>query len=201
MTFTLMTSTKERHVKPVLAAFALIIACAPVQAVPEPTPVPGSTTVYLVRHAEKDLGNPQDIDPPISAAGQARAEALATRLGTAGVTAIVTTQFKRTQETAEPLAAAIGVTPEVVRAGLMGDTDSAVAAVFRHRGKKVLVVGHSRSIPPIIEALGGPKLANICESQYSNLFIVYLPPSGAPQLVRQNYGRGDPPLEPGCSSM
>ena len=186
------------QVKLLFAAVALI-GCAPAPVVPEPTPVAGSTTVYLVRHAEKaDL---KELDPSISDEGQERAKALASRLGSSGVAAIVATQFKRTQETAAPIATAIGVTPEIVHAGRVGDTDSAVAAIMRHRGKKVLVVGHSKSIPPIIQALGGPKLADICESQYSNLFIMYLPPSGPPQMVRQTYGRGDPPPEPGCSSM
>lgn len=189
------------HVKLLFAAFALIIGCAPAPVLPEPTPEPGSTTVYLVRHAEKEIVNPKELDAPISATGQARAKVLVSRLGTAGVAAIVTSQFRRTQETAAPLAAAIGVTPEVINAGKVGDTDSAVAAVFRHRGKKVLIVGHSKTIPLIIEALGGPRLPDICESQYSDLFIVYLPPSGAPQLVRQKYGRGDPPVEPACASM
>ncbi len=187
------------HVKLLFSAFAFVVSCAPVPVVPEPTPEPGSTTVYLVRHAEKvDL---RALDPSISTQGRERAKALASRLGAAGVAAILTSQFKRTQETAEPLATTIGVTPEVVPAGRVGDTDSAVAAVYRHRGKKVLVVGHSKTLPPIIHALGGPKLADICESQYSNLFIVYLPPSGPPQMVRQTYGKGDPPPEPGCSSM
>jgi phosphohistidine phosphatase SixA len=196
-----MTLTKRKNVKAFFAALALTIGCAPAPVVPEPTPVPGSTTVYLVRHAEKNMDNPKEVDPSISAAGQARARALATRLGAAGVEAIFTSQFKRTQETAEPLAAAIGVTPEVVPAGRIGDTDSALAAIFRHRGKKVVIVGHSKSIPPIIEALGGPKMADICENQYSNLFIVFLPPEGRAQFVRQNYGKFDPPLEPGCSSV
>lgn len=196
-----MTSTKQMHVKLLFAAFALIIGCATAQPVPEPTPVPGSTTVYLVRHAEKAITSSKDDDPPISSAGHERAKALATRLGSAGVTAIVTTQFRRTQETAELLASTIGVTPEIVSAGRKGDADSAVAAIFRHRGKKVLVVGHSKTLNLIIEALGGPRLADLCESQYSTLYVMHLPPTGESKLVTQHYGRGDPPIEPGCSSM
>jgi len=190
------------HVKLLLATAALITGCATAQPPqPEPVQVEGSTLVYLVRHAEKDMSDPKAVDPAISTAGQERAKALAARLGGTGIKAIFTTQFRRTIETADPLAAAIGVTPEIVRAGWTTDADSAKAAVFRHKGEKVLFVGHSKTIPGIIEALGGPKLADICESQYSNLFIMYLPPSGKARLVRQNYGRGDPPLEPGCSSM
>jgi phosphohistidine phosphatase SixA len=196
-----MTSTKKMHVKLLFAAFALIIGCTPAPPTPEPTPLPGSTTVYLVRHAEKVPSIPGELDPSISAAGKARAKQLASRLGTAGVTAIVTTQFKRTHETAEPIATAIGVTPEVITAGRPGDADSVAAFVLRHRGEKVLIVGHSLTIPGIIEALGGPQLSNICENQYSDLFIMFLPPSGPAQLVRQHYGRGDPPLPRDCSAI
>ena len=189
------------HVKLLFAAFAFIVGCATAQPEPEPTPVPGSTTVYLVRHAEKAVSQPNDLDPEISPAGQVRAKALATRLAPEGIKAIVTTQYRRTEETAAPLASAIGVMPEVVRAGRTGDADSAAAAVLRHRGEKVLIVGHSKTLAAIIEALGGPRLADLCENQYSILYVMYLPPAGKPRLVTRHYGRGDPPIEPGCSSM
>lgn len=189
------------HVKLLFAAFALSVGCATAQPEPDPTPVPGSTTVYLVRHAEKEVGHGNDPDPAISAAGHVRAKALATRLDSAGIKAIVVTQFRRTEETAAPLASAIGVTPEVVSAGRKGDADSAVAAVMRHRGENVLIVGHSKTLADIIQALGGPKLAHLCETQYSTLYVMQLPPTGKPKLVTQHYGRGDPPIELGCSSM
>lgn len=198
-----MTSPEKMHVKLLFAAFALIVGCATAQQEPEldPTPVPGSTTVYLVRHAEKEVGWAKDPDPAISAAGHVRAKALATRLDSAGIKAIVVTQFRRTEETAAPLASAIGVTPEVVSAGRKGDADSAVAAVMRHRGENVLIVGHSKTLADIIQALGGPILAHLCENQYSVLYVMNLPPTGKAKLVTQHYGKGDPPIEPGCSSM
>src|SRR5262245_40428559 len=66
--------------------------------------------VLLVRHAEKakDAGN----DPPLTAAGTQRAEDLALALRDAGVTTIVTTQLRRTGDTARPLATALKLTPE-----------------------------------------------------------------------------------------
>ena len=65
--------------------------------------------VLLVRHAEK-AAEPTD-DPPLTAAGAERAQALATALHDAGVTAIITTQLRRTPATALPLATARGLTP------------------------------------------------------------------------------------------
>jgi phosphohistidine phosphatase SixA len=182
-----------------VAALALLAGCAMQQTKPEPVPVPGTTVVYLVRHAEKAITNSSDPDPDISLRGRARADALATRLATAGVEAIIVTQFRRTQQTADPLAKQIGVTPEILHAGNVGDTDSTAAAVLRHRGSKVLVVGHSLTLPSIIEALGGPKIPNLCENQYSDLYVLYIPPSGKSQLIRQHFGNGDPPLNASCT--
>ena len=64
------------------------------------------------RHAERaDSGaGGMASDPPLSAAGRARAESLAAMLKDTKLTAIFTTEFKRTQETAAPVAAAQHVT-------------------------------------------------------------------------------------------
>ena len=82
--------------------------------------IAGMTTVYLVRHAEKTTFAPRDPDPDISDMGKRRADALAKRLKDSGVTAIIVSQFKRTGQTAEPLAKALGITPETITAGLAG---------------------------------------------------------------------------------
>ncbi|HUQ19922.1 MAG TPA: histidine phosphatase family protein, partial [Gemmatimonadaceae bacterium] len=130
-----MKSLREFYSRRAITALVLVAACtAGPKPEPEPVPVEGSTTVYLVRHAEKEISNPNDADPDISSIGRDRAKALASRLGASGVTTIIATQFKRTQETAQPLASQIGVAPEIVPAGSIGATDSAVAAILRHRG-------------------------------------------------------------------
>src|SRR5215471_7959478 len=71
--------------------------------------------LVLVRHADK-AAQPAD-DPPLTTAGMKRAQDLATTLQDAGVTAIITTQLRRTRETAQPLATALGLTPEVLKVG------------------------------------------------------------------------------------
>ena len=154
--------------------------------------------VLLVRHAEK-AAEPAD-DPPLTAAGAARAQALAAALQDAGVTAIITTQLRRTRETAQPLATVRGLTPEVVpvRRG-EGEAHAAAvaAAVRRHAGGVVLVAGHSNTVPAIIAALGGPRLPDICESVYANLFVL-VPGAGEVRLVRSRYGAADPEPGPEC---
>jgi phosphohistidine phosphatase SixA len=196
------TIAQEFYLKMSVAALAILFACAPTaQKLTVDPNTPGITTVYLVRHAEKSMMMPTDPDPDISRAGQRRAEALASRLGTAGITAIITTQFKRTQETAQPLASALRIEPESIPAGTPGSSDSVAAAVLRHRGEKVLIVTHSLTIAGIIEALGGPRMPNLCDSEYSNLFVLYVPASGKAELTRQHYGARDPAPDQACQEM
>ena len=192
---------RQFYLKTSVVALAIVSACATVQKPTVDPSAPGITTVYIVRHAEKSTMVASDPDPDLTSVGQRRAEALASRLGTAGVTAIIATQFKRSQETAQPLAAALRIQPEIIPAGARSSSDSVAAAVLRHRGGKVLIVGHSNTIPGIIEALGGPRLPNLCDNEYSNLFLMYIPASGKPELTRQHYGASDPAPDQACQEM
>ncbi|HEU4509231.1 MAG TPA: phosphoglycerate mutase family protein, partial [Pyrinomonadaceae bacterium] len=65
-------------------------------------------TVFLVRHAEKEDEPRQD--PPLKKEGVARSQELAKLLGAAGIKTIITSQFARTKQTAEPLAAKLNLT-------------------------------------------------------------------------------------------
>ena len=194
--------TREFYLKLSIAALAIVTGCATAQtSAADPPAAPGMTTVYLVRHGEKSTMRPEDPDPDISLDGKRRAKALATRLGAAGITAIIATQFKRTQETAQPLASATKVTPEIVPSGDSSRADSVVAAVLRHRGEKILVVAHSLTLAPIIAGLGGPRVPHLCDSQYSVLFVMYIPASGNAELKRQHYGVRDPEPDEACRGM
>lgn len=187
------------HVLVSVLVVAILIGVRPILSAaqtPERTDLPA--LVLLVRHAEK-AAQPAD-DPPLTAAGAERAQALATAFQDAGVTAIITTQLRRTRETVQPLATARGLTPEVVpvRSGEgEAHVEAVAAAVRRHAGGIVLVAGHSNTIPAIIAALGGPRMPNICESAYANLFIL-VPGAGEARLVRSRYGAADPEPGPDC---
>jgi phosphohistidine phosphatase SixA len=193
---------RQSYLKLRIVALAIVTGCATgQQSASMPPAGPDVTTVYLVRHAEKSTMAPTDPDPAITNAGKRRAEALATRLGASGITAIIVTQFKRTQETAQPLASMTGIVPEIVPAGTVGDADSAAAAVLRHRGGKIVVIGHTNTLPRIIAALGGPRLPNICDAEYSNLFLMYIPAAGSVELTRQHFGGRDPTPDQACQEM
>ena len=118
---------------------------------PPESPNAPPTVVLLVRHGEK--GAQPANDPPLSAEGQARANALVAVTRQAGVTAIITTQFERTRKTAEPTAVELKITPEVVQAGGAAHAKAVADQVMKHVGGTVLVVGHSNTIPAIVGAL------------------------------------------------
>src|SRR6266404_5710460 len=125
------------------------------------------STVFIVRHAEKADASK---DPDLSEAGRARAEGLAKMLKDANITAIYTTEFKRTQQTAAPLAKALGITATTVPAK---DT-AALIAKLRGSNSNALVVGHGNTVPDLIKALGISEPINIAENDYDNLFVVML---------------------------
>jgi broad specificity phosphatase PhoE len=136
----------------------------------------------LVRHAEK---LDDSADPPLTEAGRARADVLRRILADAGVSAVYSTDFLRTRGTAAPLAEARNLSLSIY------DADRAVdevrAIVERHRGETVLVVGHSPSIPAMVNALvPGAPLTKL--KRYDGLFILVLPAKSPPKLLRLHYG-------------
>ena len=167
---------------------ALLMAAAPVAA-------QDSTVVILVRHAEKAAveGN----DPPLSEAGEARARTLAEVLAEVHVDAVVASERQRTQATARPLMQARGLAPEVIGLGA-AHVDSVAAAVRRHAGHTVLVVGHSNTVPRIIHALGGPQMRDLCEPEFAHLYVLVLKDGAEPRLEQRTYGAPDPADAASC---
>ncbi len=138
----------------------------------------GQSTVFIVRHAEKADNSK---DPELSGAGRARAEALANMLRDSKIGVIYTTEFKRTQETAAPLAKALGLTVTALPA----EKQAELVAKLRASVATSLVVGHGNTIPDIIKALGITESVNIPDSDYDNLFVVVL--GEKPYLIRLHY--------------
>src|SRR4051794_17237346 len=128
-----------------------------------------SSTVYLVRHAEKADDGTQN--PPLrQPEGIARANALAAMLADKGIVSIITSTFKRTVQTAEPLAKKLG------KQAAMTKNSSADGVVSKVRAAKgnVLIVHHSNTVPEIIAKLGGPQMPTICDQVYDRLFVLQL---------------------------
>lgn len=148
----------------------------------------GSTIVLIVRHAEKAS---DAEDSPLTEQGLERARALVRVAEDAGTSAVYSTQFKRNRDTAQPLAARLGIamTEAPVNLSSPGDYGKVLAKsiVEKHAGQTVVVVGHANTIPAFIEGLTG-RSAALNNVEYSDLFIVTITPSGPPKLIKAQYG-------------
>ncbi|HEY3681649.1 MAG TPA: histidine phosphatase family protein [Streptosporangiaceae bacterium] len=87
------------------------------------TPPDGATELLIIRHGESQPANPDSPfplvdgqgDPELAPEGRAQAERVADRLADAGIQAVYVTNLRRTAQTAAPLAARLGLEPQVER--------------------------------------------------------------------------------------
>lgn len=150
-----------------------------------------TTTVIFVRHAEK-AAEPAD-DPGLTEAGKRRAAELARQLVDAdvvpglGVDAVFSTPYRRTEETAKPVADALGLT---INAYDAADTELFIEDLVReYKGKIILVVGHSNTVPEMIGNMGASKkVPPIAENEYDNIYLVSIPWFGKTKTIRLRYG-------------
>lgn len=179
---------KRRRLLGLLAA-GLVAACSSAPETPpagaEPAAVAPFARIFLVRHGEKETGT----DPALTSDGALRAEALAARLAGEGVTEIWSTRTNRTQQTAAPLAAALGLEvqpydPSALPAfsGMLGDTP----------GVK-LVVGHSNTTDALAALIGadpGPPIDEATE--FDRLYVIDLSDLGVIADRIERYGAPSP---------
>ena len=148
-----------------------------------------STVVVVVRHAEKALDDPRD--PALSEAGRARAQALAGRLAAVGLDAAYSTQYRRTHLTAAPAAAEAGITVQQrpVAAGNAATCATGLARDLRAlpAGSTALVVGHSNTVPGIVEALSGQPAAEMPETEYDRYTVIVLGRDGRARVFTSRY--------------
>jgi broad specificity phosphatase PhoE len=135
--------------------------------------------IFIVRHAEKSSSGGND--PDLSPEGQKRADALARILKDSQISSVFVTEFKRTQQTAAPIAKTVHVTPTVVPANDTG----ALADKLRALNGNALVVGHGNTIPDLLKTLGIATPVSIPDDDYSEVFAVVL--GNEPQLLRLHY--------------
>jgi phosphohistidine phosphatase SixA len=106
-------------------------------------------------------------------------------LASSGITTIYTTEFRRTELLAAPLARQLGLRPQVVPAA---DRAALLKKLAAHaHGETVLVVGHSNTVPAVLKGLGHGELVRIDEGEFDNLFVL-LPREGkSPAMLRLKY--------------
>jgi broad specificity phosphatase PhoE len=147
-----------------------------------------STTVIVIRHAEKDTVNA--ADPALSAAGEARAALLARMFGepraVGRLDAIYVSATLRSRMTAAPLGLRLGIVPIVAGAD---DPNGLARRVLRENsGKRVLVIGHVNTVPGIVASLSGRSdIPPIDEQDFATMYVVTVPRIGRANLLRLSY--------------
>lgn len=129
------------------------------------------STYYLIRHAEKDRSDPENLDPELSQKGLGRAMHWAEILKDVPVDAVYTTDFQRTSMTAAPISVKQDITVQYY------DPETLDIAQFKvdNLGKNVLVVGHSNTTPALANRLiGEERFGPMDDSDNGSLFIVQL---------------------------
>lgn len=173
--------------KTALASVALLVSFAGASLLKAPAGIAAPTTIVLVRHADR-VPN-QDA---LTSAGAARAKELAHVIARAGIAGVYCTKTVRSRKTAEPAAESLKLAPVELDPS---DTDGLVKKVLTdHRGKTVLVVGHSNTIPRIIAAAGGPTVDEPKDDDFDDLYVLTIGAGATPEvrLAPLQYGAGTP---------
>lgn len=157
---------RSRLIAGLLLAAALF---SPAFALAEPT------TVYVTRHGEKGEGK----DPELTAKGQARAKMIATLLGKVGIRQVFSTATMRTQQTAKPTAAQVGVEVQTYDPS---KPQSAIEKIKTSPGP-ALLVGHSNTVPDLVKLLGGATVPPIGDDEFDRLYQVSIAADGSVTTV------------------
>lgn len=137
---------------------------------------------FLVRHAEKVR---QGDDPILSPSGEQRAEMLASLLADTAIERIHSTDFTRTRHTVTPLALRLGIGVELYDPSRPED----LVMELQKTGGRQLIVGHSNTVPDLVQQLGGDGGAEIDEArEYDRLYLVTVDRDGAVSTVLLRYG-------------
>lgn len=129
---------------------------------------------YLVRHAEKETGvtdAPAPGGPGLTDVGQKRAYSLRNTLKDKHIRQVYFSQYLRTQLTAKPTAEYFNInSPHQYDANANAGV---LASELRQINRQnILVVGHSNTIPKLVEALTGTPMPDIAHEDYNNLFVI-----------------------------
>lgn len=148
-------------------------------------PIESSATIFIVaRHAEKEEnGN----NPALTPKGQMRARLIPQILAAEGLDFIFSTSFRRTMETAFPSQKAFGIPIQIYNQTVALTTMLQTKQEFVD--KKILIIGHSNTVPEIITQLGGPNNIDIGHEDYSNLFFIHYQENQKTNFLHLKFGQ------------
>ncbi|MEX2483746.1 MAG: histidine phosphatase family protein [Brumimicrobium sp.] len=126
------------------------------------------TTIYLVRHAEKDTTVEHD-NPPLIVTGKARAEKLARELKDEDITYIFSTKYDRNKNTVLPLSLSKDLNIDIYN---WNKWQPMIDSLKTISGTHV-ICGHGDNLLPMIDELGGKvKIKSLGHNEYDKMFKV-----------------------------
>src|SRR5262245_45697251 len=139
-----------------------------------------TTTIVLIRHAEKQLGAIDDA--PLTPQGELRATRLAQMFGDAEafgrVQKIYVSDTRRSQQTAAALAQRLNLKPVIVDAK-SGTSGLARRVLRENRGGLAIIVGHSNTVPQLVTALtGASNVPPIDDQAFDTMYVITVPTIG-----------------------
>ena len=148
----------------------------------------GWTHFFFVRHADR-LPEPQD---GLTDAGKQRAHRLGKIMKGAGLDLVFTTETNRTRTTADSVRVHYPHLPAPTPS--YSNVDEAETEWLRqqlreNRGKRIFVVGHSNTVPRMVNKLMGPdsRLTDLDPNNFSAFFVVASRGLGDSQYLWKSY--------------
>ncbi len=146
------------------------------------------TTVYIVRHAEKDMSDLKNADPDLSEEGRNRAKKLAEQLKKEKFDVVFSTKYKRTIQTVDLVARKNSLNVEYYNPADFKGLAERIKT--KYKNKKVLIAGHSNTVLELAEAFGVKRpLASLTDDDYDFLFKITIDDTGNSILKTRHYGK------------
>ena len=114
--------------------------------------------IFLVRHAHAAPGDPDELRP-LTPEGEAAARELAEQLAAEQPTAVICSPLLRARQTAEAIADAAGLQPEVDERMAPGATSLTLREAVEERGGTVVAVGHQPDCSEIVLKVTGRRVS------------------------------------------
>ena len=153
-----------------LAVFTLVEACKESGKI-YVSEKENTSVFYFFRHAEKDRTDLTNKNPSLTTQGLERARKWAVFFKDKKIDAVYSTKYKRTLQTALPIAKEqnleiINYTPKLLISEKF---------IANNKGKNIVIVGHSNTTPELVNTLLGEKIYDdILDQDNNDLFIVTL---------------------------
>ena len=130
-----------------------------------------TSVYYFIRHAEKNRSDSTNKNPSLTLQGLERANKWAVFFKDKNIAAVYSTNYKRTQQTALPIAKEQNL--EII--SYTAKELISEKFIANNKGKNIVIVGHSNTTPEQVNSLlGEKKYEEIADSENNNVFIVTL---------------------------